>query len=283
MSDSITFQPFSIISLNISSCAHYVGATTMNFTKVKRFEMKFIWNADGFKSAVICCWSFGLTWSCAGSAIKFNCHAIESSFFLCCFCLVTSIQKHQSCADCKYFWYIKSACSINRHTWTFARIETNFSWVFNEPLLFRLICSLFEWPQNAFVLPVHCCKTNAFGLEASCFVASEHLMAFILSGALLCIYANLTINWAFLSVDFHFIFEIKLFQKLLSMQHQMSKITFAWKTFALFHGDFFLCLLQNYSSRKISEWEIMLICFMPFQRICTTSKMFVYSTHFNFV
>lgn len=74
---------------------------------------------------------------------------------------------------------ISKALAINRHTWTFARIETNFSWVFNEPLLFRLICSLFEWPQNAFVLPVHCCKTNAFGLEASCFVASEHLMAFI--------------------------------------------------------------------------------------------------------
>lgn len=35
----------------------------------------------------------------------------------------------------------------------------------------RLICSLFEWPQNAVVLPLHCCKTNAFGFEASCFVA----------------------------------------------------------------------------------------------------------------
>lgn len=240
MSDSITFQPFSIISLNISSCAHYVSvqrrwtSQKLSVSKWNSFEMPMASNQQLFVVG-------HLVWHDHAQDLQSNSIAMQSNpvFFLSCFCLVTSIQKHQSCADCKYFWYIKSACYKHRHAWTFARIETNFSWVFNEPLLVRLICSLFEWPQNAFVLPVHCCKTNAFGLEASCFVASEHLMAFILSGALLCIHTNLTINWAFLSVDFHFIFEIK-FQKLLSMQqHHMNKITFAWKTFALFHEDFF--------------------------------------------
>lgn len=48
----------------------------------------------------------------------------------------------------------------------------------------RLICSLFEWPQNVFVLPLHCCKANDFGLEASCFVAGGAFSV----GVLFCCY-----------------------------------------------------------------------------------------------
>lgn len=131
-------------------------------------------------------------------------------------------------------------------------------------------------------------KQNAFGLGASCFVASEHLDAnfkcpFALRST------KLTINCAYLSADdkHNYFDEFILFLKFNS---KIVQLQFATTTTEKYSKNFFHILCRHFffvntklfCSENLGTGEIMLICFMPFQRICTTSKMLVHSTHFNF-
>lgn len=138
--------------------------------------------ADAIKSVDICCW---FVWFDIITHTNSITHTHNIPFWgLFTFCDIYS-QKHRSCADCKYFWFqqwMKHLVDENArpesrriHAFDFF-FHCVFGMAHKRPLecsaaSVRLICSLFEWPQNAVVLPLHCCKTNAFGLEASCFVA----------------------------------------------------------------------------------------------------------------
>lgn len=143
------------------------------------------------------------------------------------------------------------------------------------------IRSLFGWPQNAFVLPLHCCKTERFWFGSIMFCGFGTFDGIHFKCPFALRSTNLTINCAYLSADDkhnylnEFILFLKLYSKIVQLQFVVTTTTekYSKNFFSYFMQKlFFSSATKLFCSENLGTGEIMLICFMPFQRICTTSK-----------